>query len=85
MVSPESSSLTPRDILTVRGMARIFLCAPALAQYMLDGTWQEEMPSSFRITRQRIDGLRKKLARTEHEAKGSKAEDEPPLDKVPIE
>jgi glycine/D-amino acid oxidase-like deaminating enzyme len=41
------------------GMARIFLCAPTLAKYMLDGTWDTAMPEAFRVTPERIAGLRK--------------------------
>jgi hypothetical protein len=70
--------------LTSQGMVRIFLCAPALAQYMLDGEWQEEMPKSFRVTQDRIDRLRKKIARKEQETKESVAEAGPPLEDATI-
>lgn len=40
------------------GMARIFLCAPSLAQYILEGTWPAEMPQSFVLSQERIDRLR---------------------------
>ncbi|OCF36345.1 hypothetical protein I316_02220 [Kwoniella heveanensis BCC8398] len=40
------------------GMARIFLCAPALARYVLTGEWDEAMPKSMRITEERLARLR---------------------------
>ena len=42
-------------------MARIFLCAPALAQYMLSGQWDAAMPEAFRVTPERLDRLREKV------------------------
>lgn len=42
-------------------MARIFLCAPALAQFMLTGEWDPAMPSAFRVTTERLDKLREKV------------------------
>jgi hypothetical protein len=42
-------------------MARIFLCAPALAQYMLTKTWDPAMPACFRVTPERIARLRAKV------------------------
>lgn len=42
-------------------MARIFLCAPALAQYVLTGEWDPAMPKSFRVTPERLDRLREKV------------------------
>lgn len=66
-------------------MARIFLCGPALAEYMLNGTWAPEMPSSFRITSERIARLRKNLARTEDQGSTASHGDEgPPLDEATI-
>ncbi|WWC58190.1 uncharacterized protein I303_100726 [Kwoniella dejecticola CBS 10117] len=43
------------------GMARIFICAPALAKHILTGEWDDIMPSSFRITEERLAKLRKGL------------------------
>ncbi|WRT63779.1 uncharacterized protein IL334_000704 [Kwoniella shivajii] len=40
------------------GMARIFICAPALSKYMLTGEWDEIMPASFRVTEERLLKLR---------------------------
>lgn len=66
-------------------MARIFLCAPALGEYMLNGTWAPEMPSSFRINPERIARLRKNLARKEDQGTTASHEDEgPPLDEATI-
>lgn len=38
-------------------MARIFLCAPSLAHFILEGRWPEEMPRSFVLSQERIDRL----------------------------
>jgi hypothetical protein len=65
-------------------MARIFLCAPALAHYMLTGEWDREMPEAFQITPERICRLKKKVARKEQEEKESLTEAGPPLEKVTI-
>lgn len=43
------------------GMARIFLCAPALARYMLMGDWDPDMPEAFRVTPERLGRLRVKV------------------------
>ncbi|WVQ62711.1 uncharacterized protein L199_000859 [Kwoniella botswanensis] len=43
------------------GMARIFICAPALAKHILTGEWDPIMPASFRITEERLTRLRKGL------------------------
>ncbi|WVR03558.1 hypothetical protein IAU60_000550 [Kwoniella sp. DSM 27419] len=43
------------------GMARIFLCAPALARFIQTGEWDPAMPASFRITEERLDRLRRGL------------------------
>jgi len=53
------------------GMARIFLCAPVLAKYMLDGEWDPEMPSAFLVTEERLARLRKEVKRDEVDATGS--------------
>lgn len=42
-------------------MARIFLCAPALAQYVLTGKWDPAMPACFRLTPERLARLRVKV------------------------
>lgn len=65
-------------------MARIFLCAPTLAQYILTGKWNHEMPEAFKITPDRISRLRKKVARKEQEAKEGLTDAGPPLEKVTI-
>lgn len=66
------------------GMARIFLCAPTLAQYMLTGEWADEMPEAFKVTPERISRLRKKVARKAQEENESMTEAGPPLEKVTI-
>ncbi|WWC85870.1 uncharacterized protein L201_000737 [Kwoniella dendrophila CBS 6074] len=43
------------------GMARIFICAPALAKHVLGGEWDPIMPKSFIVTEERINRLRKGL------------------------
>lgn len=40
------------------GMARIFLCAPVLAEFMRTGEWDPAMPASFRLTPERVARLR---------------------------
>ena len=47
---------------TLSGMARIFLCAPALATYMMTDRWDPAMPEAFLITTERIQKLRQGLA-----------------------
>jgi hypothetical protein len=49
-------------------MARIFLCAPALAEYMMTGEWEAAMPASFRVTPERLAKLRKKVNQTTGDA-----------------
>jgi hypothetical protein len=44
------------------GMARIFLCAPTLANYILTDKWDPAMPDAFKITPERLDKLRAKIA-----------------------
>ena len=50
-----------RNTTDDRGMARIFLCAPSLASYILDGEWDPDMPESFKITPKRIERLKQKV------------------------
>ena len=52
------------------GMARIFLCAPALAKYMLGEEWDPEMPEAFKITPERLAKLRTKVGNHEVDAMG---------------
>lgn len=42
-------------------MARIFLCAPTLAEYILTSQWDPAMPEAFRITPERLAKLRAKV------------------------
>ena len=42
-------------------MARIFLCAPTLADYILTSEWNSDMPEAFRVTPERLDKLRAKV------------------------
>jgi hypothetical protein len=49
-------------------MARIFLCAPALAGYMLSGEWDPDMPTSFRVTPERLAKLRAKVDQAKEDA-----------------
>jgi hypothetical protein len=55
-------------MLIPTGMARIFLCAPALAEYMLTGEWDPAMPASFRVTPERLAKLRLKVGQAKGEA-----------------
>ncbi|KAK4688190.1 hypothetical protein P7C73_g1922, partial [Tremellales sp. Uapishka_1] len=47
------------------GMARIMLCAPALAKYMLHGEWDPEMPEAFKITEERLERLKVALQKAQ--------------------
>ena len=51
-------------------MARIFLCAPALARYMLEGEWDPAMPTAFLVTEERLARLWKGVKRDEVDATG---------------
>lgn len=48
---------TSRGSLTA-GMARIFLTAPALADYILTEEWDPAMPACFRTSEERLRRLR---------------------------
>lgn len=51
-----------RKSLLSTGMARIFLCAPTLAKYVLSSEWDTAMPEAFRVTPERLAKLRAKVA-----------------------
>ena len=54
-------------------MARIFLCAPTLADYILTSKWDPAMPEAFIVTPERLSRLRTNLALSEREASQSTA------------
>lgn len=65
-------------------MARIFLCAPSLASYILDGEWDPKMPKSFQITPERIERLRKKNEHMKKEEVDAESRLSPALEKITI-
>jgi hypothetical protein len=65
-------------------MARIFLCAPSLASYILTGEWDPKMPKSFRITPERIDRLKKKVESVKARESDAASRQEPALEKAEI-
>lgn len=54
-------------------MARIFLCAPALAQYILTSEWDEAMPKAFCVTPERLEKLRARVKGTADKEADEKA------------
>lgn len=65
-------------------MARIFLCAPSLASYILEGEWDPAMPQSFRVTPERIDRLKKKVGDMKKREADAASRLQPALEKVTI-
>jgi len=70
--------------LIVVGMARIFLCAPSLASYILDGEWDPKMPKSFQITPDRIERLKQKVGHMKKKEVDAASRLQPALEKVTI-
>jgi hypothetical protein len=68
----------------VSGMARIFLCAPSLASYILEGEWDPKMPKSFQITPERIDRLKKKVGNMKKNEVDAASRLGPALEKVTL-
>lgn len=66
------------------GMARIFLCAPSLASYILEGEWDAEMPKSFQITPERIEHLKKKVGNMKKDEVDAASRLGPALEKVTL-
>ena len=59
----------------IQGMARIFLCAPTLAEYILTSKWDPAMPEAFRVTPERLEKLRAKVEKpSEPASHGAKDE-----------
>ena len=74
----------PTTSLSPVGMARIFLCAPSLASYILDGEWDPKMPKSFQITPDRIERLRRKVGDMKKKEVDAESILQPALEKVTI-
>lgn len=75
---------SPTTTLSPVGMARIFLCAPSLASYILDGEWDPKMPKSFQITPDRIERLRRKVGDMKKKEVDAESILQPALEKVTI-
>jgi hypothetical protein len=75
---------TQETILISAGMARIFLCAPSLASYILDGEWDPKMPKSFQITPDRIERLKQKVGDLKKKEVDAESRLQPALEKVTI-
>jgi hypothetical protein len=65
-------------------MARIFLCAPSLASYILEGKWDPEMPKSFQITPERIERLKQKVGSLKKNEVDAASRLGPALEKVTL-
>jgi hypothetical protein len=73
-----------RSMLIFPGMARIFLCAPSLASYILNEEWDPKMPKSFQITPERIERLKKKVVDMRKKEVDAESRLSPALEKVTI-
>jgi len=76
--------MKPTTSLILIGMARIFLCAPSLASYILDGEWDPKMPKSFQMTSDRIERLKRKVVSMKKKEVDAESRLQPALEKVTI-